>query len=200
MVIVVIDYGAGNLFSIRNAFKKIGVNVEATADAKTIENADALVLPGVGSFGDAMEKLEPLCETIIDFVDSGKPFLGLCLGIQVILSKSDESPQVDGLGLIDGVCHRFEGDGLKVPHMGWNTIDVVRETPLLSGIESGEYFYFVHSFFPKPEDENVVVAKTEYGINFPSVIAKDNVYATQFHPEKSGEAGLRVLENFAGLL
>ncbi len=194
-MITVMDYGAGNLRSITNGLRKVGAEVEVTEDPATLDKADGIVLPGVGAFGDAMKKLEEFKPAVKDAVDSGKPFLGLCLGIQVIFEGSDESPGVNGLGLFRGACKRFNCD-LKVPHMGWNTIEKVEDTPLLEGIESGDHFYFVHSYYVVPDSHGVVAAETGYGVKFPSVISKDNVYATQFHPEKSGGKGLRVLKNF----
>jgi imidazole glycerol-phosphate synthase subunit HisH len=194
-VIAVIDYGAGNLRSISNGLKKVGGKVEVVDDPAGLKKANAIVLPGVGSFGDAMEKLVKFKPAIIEAVESGKPFLGLCLGEQVIFESSEESPGVEGLGIFKGECKRFNG-ALKVPHMGWNTIRKVREIPLLDGIEDGEYFYFVHSYYVVPNDLGVVAAETEYGVNFPSVVSAKNVFATQFHPEKSADRGLAILRNF----
>lgn len=195
-MIAVIDYGAGNLRSIVNGLAKVGAKAAIVDEPSRLSKADAVVLPGVGSFGDAMAKLLPFKPAITDAISSGKPFLGLCLGEQIIFQKSEESPGVKGLGLFNGGCVRFKGGKLKVPHMGWNTIEKTHRTPLLEGIEDGEYFYFVHSYYVKPKDKRIIAAETDYGVRFPSVIAKGNVFATQFHPEKSGDRGLKILKNF----
>jgi len=194
-VIAVIDYGAGNIRSIINGLRRAGAEVKIAEEPGTLKHADAVVLPGVGAFGDAMEKLAGFKTAISDAVDSGKPLLGLCLGIQVILEESEESPGIEGLGLLRGGCRRFRGK-LKVPHIGWNTVKKTRDTPLLDDIRDGEYFYFVHSYYVEPEDHGAVAAETEYMVKFPSVVADGNIFATQFHPEKSGDAGLRILKNF----
>ncbi|HHQ45221.1 MAG TPA: imidazole glycerol phosphate synthase subunit HisH [Candidatus Altiarchaeales archaeon] len=199
-MIVCIDYGAGNVQSIGNGFKKIGVETILSSNPKDFKDADALVLPGVGNFGSAMEKLFPMKPAILEFVDSGKPFLGVCLGIQVIFESSAEAPGVAGLGLLKGSCEKFDSTKMKVPQMGWNTLKIAKENPLLEGISEGDFFYFVHSYYPKPKNKDVVVAETEYGLEFPAVVVKDNVFATQFHPEKSAEKGLRILENFVGIV
>lgn len=197
MNVVLIDYGAGNTRSLQNAFRKIGVQAKLSADPVEFIEADALVLPGVGNFGHAMKMLEEFRKPIQDYVKSGKPFLGVCLGIQAILGESMESPGTPGLKIIEGSCMKFEqGEGLKVPHMGWNSIKKTRETSLLEGVEDGEFFYFVHSYYPRPSDEGVVAAVSEYGVEFPCVISENNVHATQFHPERSGEKGLSILKNF----
>lgn len=198
-MIAVIDYGAGNLRSIVNGLRKVGAEAEVVAEPDGLRNADAVVLPGVGSFGEAMVKLSEFKPAVKEFVDSGRPFLGLCLGIQVIFDSSEESPGAEGLGLFRGTCMRFTGD-MKIPHMGWNTIKKVSYSPLLEGIGQGEQFYFVHSYYAVPEKESIVSAKTEYGVEFPSVITRDNIHATQFHPEKSGDQGLKVLENYVKLV
>ncbi|MBD3387885.1 MAG: imidazole glycerol phosphate synthase subunit HisH [Candidatus Altiarchaeales archaeon] len=194
-MIAVIDYGAGNLRSISNGLRKVGADLKLVEDPGMIGDADGIVLPGVGAFGDAMEKVKAFKPSIEDAVDSGTPFLGVCLGIQLIFESSEENPGVGGLGLFRGTCRKFTG-GLKVPHMGWNTVRRVRETPLLEGVEDGSYFYFVHSYHVMPNSVWVVAGETEYGRTFPSVISEGNVHATQFHPEKSGDNGLRILENF----
>ena len=192
-MIALIDYGAGNLKSISNACGKLGEGVELVTKADQLEKADKIILPGVGNFGPAMKSLEGFREVLLEKIEKGVPFLGLCLGIQVILEGSEESPGVNGLGIIKGTCKRFPSS-VKIPHMGWNSIKP-GESKLLDGIGAKDYFYFVHSYYPVPDD-NVVAATTDYGVEFSSVIEKDNVFATQFHPEKSGEPGLRVLKNF----
>jgi glutamine amidotransferase len=198
-MIALVDYYAGNVRSIENAFRSLGAEVKLARKPGDLEKADAIILPGVGNFGDAMRHLRKYEPTIRREVEAGKPFLGLCLGIQVILEKSEESPRATGLGLLEGGCRRFKGR-MKVPHMGWNTVDIIRKSPLFKGIKTGSYFYFVHSYYPLPVDREATAASTEYGVAFPSAIVKDNVMATQFHPEKSGDAGLRLLKNFVDLV
>jgi glutamine amidotransferase len=198
-MIAVIDYGAGNVRSIQNALKKLGATAKVVDSPKQLSGASHIILPGVGSFGAAMERLEPFRKPLRAAVDSGTPFLGLCLGIQVIFEESEESPGVRGLGLLSGTCRRFPKD-VKVPHMGWNTIEKKKETQLLDGIPSGTYFYFVHSYYPLPKNHSITACETDYGnIKFPSVISEGNIHATQFHPERSGEQGLKLLENFLNL-
>jgi len=197
-MIYIIDYGAGNLRSILNGLRKVGAEAKIADEPRMLKEADAIILPGVGAFGDAMQKLSGYKTAIVDAVESGKPFLGLCLGEQVIFDSSEESPSVAGLGLFEGECKRFRGR-LKVPHMGWNTLEITKDTPLLSGIKDGEFYYFVHSYYVVPKDKSVIAAKTEYGIRFPSVVSRGNIHATQFHPEKSGERGLAILKNFVGM-
>ncbi len=192
-MIALIDYGAGNLRSISNACMKLGEKVELVTKAEQLEKAEKIILPGVGNFGPAMQRLEGFREVLLEKIEKDVPFLGLCLGIQVILEGSEESPGVKGLGIVKGTCKRFPSS-VKIPHMGWNSIKVGKSR-LLDGIGKEDYFYFVHSYYPVPEDD-VVVATTDYEVEFPSVIEKGNVFATQFHPEKSGEPGLRVLKNF----
>ncbi|MEJ8543125.1 imidazole glycerol phosphate synthase subunit HisH [Methanothermobacter wolfeii] len=196
-MIAIIDYGSGNLRSISNAFRRIGADALVTSSSKTMDEADAIVLPGVGAFGSAMEKLEESRETILENIGEGKPFLGICLGLQVLLDESQESPGVRGLGLVPGRVLRIP-PGNKVPHMGWNQLIIKRDSQLLDGVDD-EYFYFVHSYHAEPEGD-VVSATTDYGIEMTAVIEKDNIHATQFHPEKSGEAGLDILRNFTGII
>lgn len=198
-MIALVDYYAGNVRSIENAFRRLGTEVTLARKPGVLEKADAIVLPGVGNFGDAMQHLRKYGKALKTGVDGGKPFLGLCLGIQAILEKSEEAPGVRGLGLLKGGCRRFKGN-LKVPHMGWNTVGIVKKNPLFRGIKNNSCFYFVHSYYPAPADVGVIAASTEYGVTFPSVIIKDNIMATQFHPEKSGDAGLKLLKNFVDLI
>ncbi len=199
MKTAILDYGAGNLRSIVNACKYLGTDAETVSNPSKLKSAEKIILPGVGNFGDAMRKLEKFREVIFEGVNNGIPFLGLCLGIQVILESSEESPRSGGLGVFKGACKRLPED-VKVPHMGWNSIEIVKKNiPILKGIPSGSYFYFVHSYYPVPKDKEIVAAITQYGVKFPSVIAKDNVFATQFHPEKSGSSGLKILGNFLKL-
>lgn len=199
MKTAILDYGAGNLRSIVNACKYLGISPEIVSNPSKLKSADKIILPGVGNFGDAMRKLEKFREVIFEEVNTGTPFLGLCLGIQIILEKSEESPKSNGLGIFNGYCRKFPNT-VKVPHIGWNSIGIAKKNiPILKGIPSGSYFYFVHSYYPVPTDKKIIAAITQYGVKFPSVIAKDNVFATQFHPEKSGKSGLKILENFLKL-
>jgi glutamine amidotransferase len=194
-MIGIIDYGAGNIRSIKNAFTLLDKKVTIVPEPNDLKNFDALVLPGVGNFGSAMEGLEKFRPEIREAIDGGIPFLGVCLGIQIILDSSEESPGTKGLGILEGKCVRFPRD-IKTPHMGWNTLDIKRDIGLLDGITAGDFFYFVHSYYAVPEEDGVIAATSTYEKEFPAVIAKDNVFATQFHPEKSGEPGLRILRNF----
>ena len=199
MEIRIIDYGAGNLRSIENALKKIGVQASIVDTPGGLGDASHIILPGVGAFGDAMKKLGEFKGPLKEKIGEGTPFLGLCLGIQAILGESDESKGVEGLEFLAGTCKRFP-DNVKVPHMGWNTVTKKKETPLLKEIDSGSFFYFVHSYYPIPANRDDIACETTYGdTTFASVISKDNIHATQFHPERSGETGLKLLENFTKL-
>ena len=197
-MICIINYGSGNLRSIYNGFRKIGQNPIITDEVSKIRDADALVLPGVGAFGSAMANLEEYKSAILDYVDDGRPFLGICLGLQVLLSESEESPNVNGLDIFSGNVVRFPV-GRKIPHMGWNQLKINKSCSILNDVDD-EYFYFVHSYYANPANDDVVVATTEYGMDVPAVLNKDNVFATQFHPEKSGPGGLKILSNFVDLL
>jgi len=197
-VATVIDYGVGNLFSMSNALRKAGLHVEVAAEPSRLSGSDAVVLPGVGNFGAAAANLEPFRKALKATVDEGTPLLGSCLGMQLLFERSEESPG-DGLGFLSGEVKRFVGD-MKTPHMGWNTVEPVRVSPLLDGVKPGSYFYFVHSYYPEPTDPRDTLASTSYGGDFASIVERGNVYGTQFHPEKSGEAGARLLTNFAGLV
>jgi glutamine amidotransferase len=194
-VVSVVDYGVGNLFSMTNALRRTGLKVEVVKDPAKIEAANAIILPGVGNFGAAATKLGAFTEPIMRGFENGTPILGSCLGMQLLFEGSDESPG-EGLGILGGRVRRF-GEGLKIPHMGWNTIRALRDDPLLEGIPDGTYFYFVHSFYPCPEETGTTLAVTEYGGEFTSVVGQGQVYGTQFHPEKSGKAGAILLSNFA---
>ncbi|MBN1526770.1 MAG: imidazole glycerol phosphate synthase subunit HisH [Candidatus Omnitrophica bacterium] len=206
-MIAVIDYGMGNLRSVEKALQVAGARTKVTSDPKDLKKADKIVFPGVGSFGGAMRELEKLglVQALKDAIDEGKPFLGLCLGLQLLFEKSEEAPGVKGLGVLKGEVKRFRLKGLKVPHMGWNTIGYqVPRSPglqarILKGISNDAYMYFVHSYYAKPADKKVILTTTDYGIKFVSGICKDNVYAFQFHPEKSQAVGLRILKNFVKL-
>lgn len=197
-MIVIINYGSGNLKSIRNGFSKIGESAVISDDIYEMEKADALILPGVGAFGSAMEQLENYKELIHDHINAGKPFLGVCLGQQILFTKSEESEGIKGLDVLKGEVLRLP-EGFKIPHMGWNNLEIKNKCMLFEGMDN-EYMYFVHSYYVKPEDENVIAATTNYGIDIPAAICKDNVFATQFHPEKSGEVGLNILRNFIKII
>ena len=196
--VAVLDYGVGNLFSMSNALKRAGLNVNVTGDPQEIGSADAIVLPGVGNFGPASTNLQPFAEPIRRALEEDVPMLGSCLGMQLLFERSEESPE-EGLGLLKGRVRRFQGE-MKVPHMGWNTIKAARESPLLEGIPDGEYFYFVHSYYPEPADGDATLALTDYEGDFTSVVESGPLYGTQFHPEKSGKAGAMLLSNFAGIV
>jgi glutamine amidotransferase len=197
--ITIIDCGISNLRSVQKAFEKVGVSAEICRDPNVIEAAEKLVLPGVGAFGQGMQNLKEnqLVEPILHHVKNGKPILGICLGMQLLFSESEELGHHRGLNLLKGRLKRFPST-LKVPHVGWNQAQPRKLSQLLRGIDSGSYFYFVHSYYLEP-DEDVTLTTTEYGIEFPSSIEKDNIFGIQFHPEKSQENGLTILKNFADL-
>jgi glutamine amidotransferase len=204
-VIALLDYGSGNLRSVHKALLKIGADVRIAQTPAEMRGASGVVLPGVGAFDDCMNALrkQELLEASREFIQTGKPFLGICVGYQALFEKSEEfNSCAAGLGIFKGSVVRFsEKDGLKIPQIGWNQIDIVqRDCPLFKGVESGSYVYFVHSFFPKPEDGKIVATRTDYGENFASAIWRDNVFATQFHPEKSQRTGLQLLKNFVELV
>ena len=201
-MIAIIDYDAGNLKSVEKAFNYLGHEVVVTRDKEVIKSADKVVLPGVGAFGDAMEKLHQydLVDVIKEVVSMNKPFLGICLGLQLLYESSEESEGVEGLSILKGRIVRIpDKDGLKVPHMGWNSLDVKKEARLFEGVEGTPYVYFVHSFYLKADDESEVMATTDYATHIHASVEKNNVFACQFHPEKSGDTGLKLLDNFAKL-
>ncbi len=197
-MISIIDYGMGNLSSVYKALKKLGADVSITDKVQEIRNSEALILPGVGHFGDGMKNLKSsgMFEIIKEGISSGKPFLGICLGMQLLMDESEEAPGVAGLGIFKGKVVKFPKSSLKVPHMGWNDISVVRKNPTLKGIPDNTFFYFVHSYYVKPKNADVIAATCTYGVDFAACLGKDNIFATQFHPEKSQEAGLLILENW----
>jgi len=197
-VIVIIDYGMGNLRSVEKAFAFLGHQVAVSDDPQLIKRAKGIVLPGVGAFGDAMQELAQrgLKELVIRALQDGKPFLGICLGYQLLFENSQESPGVKGLGVLKGQVIRFP-ESVKVPHMGWNDVKFAKRHPVLDGLAEGTFYYFVHSYYVHPSDEQIVLTRTEYGLEFASGIAQENILAFQFHPEKSSSAGLRLLHNFA---
>jgi glutamine amidotransferase len=201
-VIAIIDYGMGNLLSVKKAFEKVGFEARVVQDKEEVKQAEKLVLPGVGAFGDCIENLKRLGlkSSIIDFINSGRPYLGICLGLQILFSESEEFGSKKGLDLIPGKVLRFPSDmKLKIPHIGWNSISIRERAPVLEKIADGTYFYFVHSYYVVPEDDAVVSTTTEYGITFVSGLWKENIYAFQFHPEKSQASGLRILKAFGDL-
>lgn len=192
------DYGAGNLRSVERALAHVGAGPLVTSDAASIADAAGVVLPGVGAAADTMSNLDSrgLIGPLKEYIAGGRPFLGVCMGLQALFDESEEGGGQRCLGVIPGVVRHFNLEGLKVPHMGWNTVMWTREHPVTDGIPSGSYFYFVHGFYPAPADEAVALGRTEYGLTFSSVVARDNLVATQFHPEKSGDHGLQLYANF----
>jgi len=197
-MIAIIDYGVGNLFSVEKAFVKLGADVIVTSDAEEIAKADKIVLPGVGAFGDCMQNLieSGLIPTILDAVATGKPFLGICVGLQILFEGSEESPGIAGLGIIKGMVKKIYAPTLKIPHMGWNSLELAAVSPLFQALPKSPYVYFVHSYYAVPEDPSVITAVTEYGQQVTAAVAQKNIQATQFHPEKSGDIGLLILKNF----
>jgi len=202
-MIAIIDYGAGNIQSVSKALKHIGCDCFITNKKDEILSADGAVLPGVGSFGDTVDSLNKygIKEAVIEFINSGKPFLGICLGLQLLFPGSEESEGAEGLGVFDGTITKIpNGDGLKIPHMGWNSLKITKDSRLFKGIEENPYVYFVHSYFLNSADKSIVAAQTEYGVTIDAAVEKGNVFATQFHPEKSGNTGLRILKNFVDIV
>ena len=203
-MIALLDYGAGNVRSVQKALTAAGGDVQLVPNPETVAQADAVVLPGVGAFDDcinAMERQE-LLEAARAFVSTGKPFLGICIGYQALFEKSEEfNSCAAGLGIFEGSVVRFPDTEAKVPQIGWNEVQFTKpDCPILQGIESGSHFYFVHSYYPQPKDESIVATRTEYGVDFVSAVWRDNVFATQFHPEKSQKVGLQLLTNFVNLI
>lgn len=201
-MIAIIDYDAGNIRSVEKALQFLGQEVKITRDREEILGADKVVLPGVGSFGDAMGKLHQygLVEVIRQVAEKKTPFLGICLGLQLLFERSDESPGVEGLGILKGEILRIpEGEGRKIPHMGWNSLELRNQGRLFAGISGEPYVYFVHSYYLKARDEQIVKATTEYGGTIHASVEQDNIFACQFHPEKSSDTGLKILKNFVEL-
>lgn len=195
---VIFDYGVGNLLSLKCALEKVGLKVEIGVSEKQLKKADAIALPGVGSFSAAVTKLDSLKETLLNAVETGIPLIGICLGLQLLFPASEEGPG-KGLALFEGKNVRLQGE-IKVPHMGWNTLRIVKQPPLFDNVANESYVYFVHSLYPVPADKKIVASETEYGTTFASAIANKNVFGTQFHPEKSGDIGLKILENFVNIV
>ncbi|MBR5190770.1 MAG: imidazole glycerol phosphate synthase subunit HisH [Clostridia bacterium] len=201
-MIAIIDYGAGNLQSVKKAFDFIGAESVITDNPEVINACDRVLLPGVGSFGDAMDSMAKrgIVETVKQNALSGKPFLGICLGLQLLFEESEESPGVKGLGIFKGKIKKLSPDmGLKIPHIGWNSLEIKQKDTLFKNVPENSYVYFVHSYYLHAEDENDIATITNYGIDFHSAVGKNNIFATQFHPEKSGDVGLQILKNFASM-
>ena len=204
-MLTIVDYGIGNLRSIEKAFEKVGVAVVRTDEPDAIAKAERLVLPGVGAFGACINEIREreLEAPILDVIDAGKPFLGVCVGLQLLFEVGEERGTHEGLGVLPGRIVHFHANGrndaIKVPHMGWNTLRPTREVPLLDGIDEGAHVYFVHSFHAAPDEGRDVLATTTYGHDFPAMVHRNNVFGVQFHPEKSQGVGLRILKNFAQL-
>jgi imidazole glycerol phosphate synthase glutamine amidotransferase subunit len=195
--VAVVDFDAGNTLSVTRALEKVGARVDLTPDSERVLAADAVVLPGVGAFGDCMRKLRErgMDEACLETYRSGRPFLGVCVALQVFFEGSQESPGEEGLGILPGTVIRFKGNRLKVPHIGWNELSVARPHPVLDGL-SGEDFYFVHSYYPEPAEPDDVLGTSEYGERFCAAAGRENLAAVQFHPEKSSRAGLKLYDNF----
>lgn len=201
-MIAIVDYGVGNLYSVEKAFAKFSDDVVLTQSAEIIDKADKVVLPGVGAFGDCMKNFRAsgLMDAVMRAVESGKPVMGICVGLQIMFEGSDESPGVEGLGIFKGRVRKIHAPGLKIPHMGWNSLSINEKASvkidLFKNIRKNPYVYFVHSYYAVPEDKSVITAKTVYGEEIAAAVGKDNVIATQFHPEKSGDIGLAIIKNF----
>lgn len=202
IMISIIDYGAGNLRSVQKAFEFLGYDAKITSDKSEILSSDKVILPGVGAFGDCMKSLKDyaLVECIQKVAENKTPFLGICLGLQLLFEKSVEAPNVEGLSLLRGEIIKIPDDkGLKIPHIGWNSLDYNKACPIFKGLPENPFVYFVHSYYMKPKDTSLISAKTEYGATLPVALWSGNMFATQFHPEKSGDVGLMILKNFAEL-
>jgi glutamine amidotransferase len=201
-MIAIIDYGMGNLRSVEKGFQKVGVDVRVVSDPKYVDDAEGVVLPGVGAFRDCMKHLGELdlIDPVVRSIEKGKPYMGICLGLQVLFTESTEFGHSRGLDIFKGKVPRFPESELKVPHMGWNSIKKRKDCPVLSEVPEGSYMYFVHSYYVEPEDEGIIAATTDYGLGFTSMVWKDNVMAMQFHPEKSQTLGLRILRAFGAFV
>lgn len=199
-MIYIIDYEAGNLRSVQKALEQCGADARVTSNPDDLLAANKVVFPGVGAFGKAVEAVERFgfIEPIKDFINTGKPFLGICLGMQLMFESSEESPGVEGLSLLKGRVKRFSKD-LKAPHLGWNEVNQINPSPLWNGVQDGGYFYFAHTFYIAPDDAGIVTGTTDYGGSVPIAVRRDNVFGLQFHPEKSQNLGLHVLKNFVNL-
>jgi glutamine amidotransferase len=189
----------GNLRSIKRGLEKSGAQAQITHNHTELRKSDAIVLPGVGAFTPAVKNLVPITDVVKETMETGKPILGVCLGLQLLFTRSSEGGSTRGLDFISGDIVKLP-ESVKIPQMGWNTLDFANAHPLLEGVKDHSYVYFVHSYYPQPLDSKVIVATTEYGVRFPSMVAKKNLYATQFHPEKSSKTGLTILKNFVGIV
>ena len=201
-MITVIDYGSGNLRSVEKGFLKAGFDVKVTNRPEDVQKAEAIVLPGVGAFRDCMQELTNLgmTDVLVEAIKKGTPYLGICLGMQILFSGSVEFGSCKGLDILKGNVVRFESGELKVPQMGWNQLNIKKNSPLFNEIPDKSYFYFVHSFYVVPDDAGIISTTTDYGIEFTSSVCKDNIYAVQFHPEKSQSLGLQMLRNFGEII
>jgi glutamine amidotransferase len=197
--VAVVNYGVGNLRSIKRGLEKSGAQVQITLNPTELHKSDAIVLPGVGAFAPAVKNLVPITDVVKETMENGKPILGVCLGLQLLFTRSNEGGSTRGLDFISGDVVKLP-ESVKIPQMGWNTLDLVKAHMLLEGVKDHSYVYFVHSYYPRPSDSKVIVATTEYGVRFPSMVAKKNLFATQFHPEKSSKTGLTILKNFVGIV
>ena len=195
-----IDYGVGNLYSVAKAVSSVGGDVKITNDAEDLKRAEKIILPGVGAFGDCMKNLEAtgLIPTILEQIAAKKFLLGICVGLQILFEKSEESPNVKGLGIFKGEVKKISAENLKIPHMGWNAVNF-GESKIFAGLKNNSYFYFVHSYHAAPLDKNLISATSDYGEKITAAVESENIFATQFHPEKSGDVGLKVLKNFIEL-
>lgn len=201
MNIVIVNYGSGNLRSVQRSFERAGFASTITADPNVVAEASHLVVPGVGAFSDCMDNLEKLgmLEPIRAFIQADKPYLGICLGLQILFTEGTEFGSRSGLGILPGQVIHFPKNELKIPHMGWNQVQIEKETPHLKGIPNNSYFYFVHSYYGKPASDDCIATTTDYGVCFPSAVSQGRLFACQFHPEKSQQMGRQLLENFARL-
>lgn len=199
MNVVLINYGVGNMLSVEYALRRASLNVEVCSSLNNFRNVDAIVIPGVGNFKIGAENLGRFRDSIVDLVRSGIPILGICLGMQLFFQESDECPGVKGLGLLNGRVVRLPRN-VKTPHIGWNNLKIVKYTNILDGVEEKDYFYFVHSYYAIPSDLEIITAETDYGVSFTSVIVKNNIFGVQFHPEKSGKSGEKIIRNFARIV
>jgi len=197
--VAVVNYGVGNLRSIRKGLEKSGAQVKVTHNPNDLRSADAIVLPGVGAFAPAVKNMAPIADVVAEAMNDGKPILGVCLGLQLLFTRSSEGGSIKGLDFISGDVVKLP-ESVKTPQMGWNTIDFAKFHPLLDGVKDHSYVYFVHSYYPQPTDPDVIVTTTEYGVSFASMVAKKNLFATQFHPEKSSKTGLMMLKNFVRIV
>jgi glutamine amidotransferase len=194
----IIDYGVGNLLSLKVALEKTGLNATIITPNQKFEDTDAIALPGVGNFSAAAESLKPIKASLVEIAESGTPILGICLGLQLFFESSEEGPG-EGLAFFKGKNVRLKGS-VKIPHMGWNSLNIIKQNELFNEINDGTYVYFVHSLYPIPTEKEIICTQTQYGETFTSTVANKNIYGTQFHPEKSGDVGLRILKNFARMI